>query len=65
MNSNDSRKLYRLPQVLDLVPISKSAWWQGVKDGKFPQPIKLTPRTTCWFADEIHALIDDARGARS
>ena len=33
----------RLPQVLELIPISKSAWWQGCKEGRFPKPIKLGP----------------------
>ena len=38
----------RLPQVLELIPISKSAWWQGCKEGRFPKPIKLGPRTSVW-----------------
>ncbi len=32
----------RLPQVLELIPISKSAWWQGCKEGRFPKPIKCS-----------------------
>ena len=40
------------------LPISKSAWWQGVAEGKFPQPIKLGPKTTCWRESEILALIN-------
>lgn len=23
------------------IPVSKSTWWQGVKDGRFPKPVKL------------------------
>lgn len=48
----------RLPQVLAIFPISRSAWWQGCKEGKYPKPIKLGPRTTVWKATEIHALVD-------
>ena len=40
------------------IPVSKSTWWQGVKDGKFPQPVKLGPKTTCWRAEEIRALYE-------
>ncbi|WP_280138159.1 AlpA family transcriptional regulator [Methylobacterium sp. Leaf111] len=40
------------------IPVSKSSWWAGVKAKKYPQPIKLGPRTTCWRAEEIHALIE-------
>jgi hypothetical protein len=41
-----------------LIPISRSSWWMGVTLGRFPQPIKLGTRTTCWRAEDIYALID-------
>jgi predicted DNA-binding transcriptional regulator AlpA len=47
----------RLPQVLSLVPISKSAWREGCKTGRFPKPVKLGPRTTAWKAEDIAALV--------
>lgn len=47
----------RLPQVLAIIPISKSAWWQGCKDGRFPKPVKLGPRTTAWRSSDIAALV--------
>ena len=47
----------RLPQVLALVPISKSSWWEGCKSGRFPKPVKLGPRTTAWRAEDIAALV--------
>ncbi|MEL7641679.1 MAG: AlpA family phage regulatory protein [Solidesulfovibrio sp.] len=40
------------------IPISRSAWWAGVKDGRYPQPVKLGPRTTAWRAEDINALIE-------
>ncbi len=46
----------RLPQVLEIFPISRSAWWQGCKDGRFPKPVKLGPKTTVWRKDEIEKL---------
>ncbi len=48
------------PPVPPIIPIGRSAWWAGVKAGRFPQPIKLGPRTTCWRAEDIRALIDTA-----
>ena len=48
----------RLPQVLAIIPVSKSAWWQGCKDGRFPKPVKLGPRTTAWRASDITALVE-------
>jgi prophage regulatory protein len=42
------------------LPISKSSWWQGVKEGRFPQPVKLGPRTTVWRVEDIRNLIKHA-----
>jgi predicted DNA-binding transcriptional regulator AlpA len=41
-----------------LLPISRSAWWAGIKTGKYPQSVKLTSRTTCWLESDILALIN-------
>ena len=59
-NSNES--FLRLPQVLAIIPISKSAWWQGCKDGRYPKPIKLGPRTTVWRSADISALVRGLSG---
>ena len=48
----------RLPQILAIFPISKSAWWEGCRTGRYPKPIKLGPRTTVWRAEDIAAFID-------
>lgn len=47
----------RLSQILKVFPVSKSTWWQGVKDGRYPQPVKLGPKMTAWRAEDIHELI--------
>ena len=41
-----------------LIPVSRSNWWSGVKSGRYPQPIKLSPRITCWRAQDIRQLIE-------
>jgi prophage regulatory protein len=56
----DRASLLRLPGVLALLPVGRSTWWAGVKAGKYPKPIKLGPRTTCWLASEILDLIESA-----
>lgn len=48
------------PPVPAIIPISKSAWWLGVKNGRYPQPVKLGPRTTVWKVEDIRNLIDQA-----
>jgi prophage regulatory protein len=44
--------------ILPLIPISKSAWWDGVKTGRYPAPVKLSPRVTAWKVQDIRALIE-------
>lgn len=53
--------LLRLASILAPVgpiPVGKSTWWEGVKTGRFPQPVKLGPRTTAWRAEDIRALVE-------
>jgi predicted DNA-binding transcriptional regulator AlpA len=49
----------RLRTILAIIPIGKSSWWAGIKDGRFPKPIKLGPRTTVWRVEDIRALIEE------
>jgi len=55
-------KLLRLPQVLQLFPVSKSSWYQGIAEGRYPKPIKLGVRSSAWKASEIQTLIDTLGG---
>lgn len=56
----NSERLLRLNQIVGrdgFIPVSKSTWWQGVKDGRFPQPIRIGRRITVWRQSEIEALM--------
>ena len=55
-------RLIRLKEVLALIPISKSTWWEGVRQGKYPQPVKLGKRLTCWRLSDVLDLTN--RGAQ-
>jgi prophage regulatory protein len=46
----------RLSQVLRFIPVCKSTWWQGVKSGRFPKPLK-DGNCTFWRAEDIRELI--------
>lgn len=48
----------RLSDVLKLIPLSKSSWFRGVSEGRFPQPVKLTKRASAYRASDIRDLID-------
>ena len=58
----------RLPQIIGdpkkglppIIPVKKTCWWDGVKAGRFPKPVKLGPRVTAWRVEDIRALIAKA-----
>lgn len=46
------------PPIPALLPIGRSTWWAGVRAKKYPQPVKLGPRTTAWRVSDIRALLE-------
>ena len=48
--------LIRLNRVLEIVPVGRSHGG-GVRTGRFPQPLKLGPRTTAWRIEDIRKLL--------
>lgn len=70
MNKLPETGFLRLPQIIGngkaepripaLIPIKKTCWWEGVKSGRFPKPVKLGPRITAWRVEDIRALIANA-----
>jgi len=63
MNQLPTEGFLRVNQILGvkgsppIIPVSKSTWWAGVRQGKFPKPVKLGSRTTVWRVQDIRALI--------
>lgn len=53
-----NKPLRARPSLPGVVPFSRSTWWNGVKAGKYPAPVKLGPRITAWKVEDIRALID-------
>lgn len=49
--------LWSLRTVLAHVPISRSAWLSGVKEGRYPPPVKLSPRRVAWRVSDIRAFL--------
>jgi len=67
MNQLPETGFLRLPQIIGdpkakppippIIPVKKTCWWDGVKAGRFPKPVKLGPRVTAWRVEDIRALI--------
>lgn len=55
----------RLPEILRVIPVSRSTWWAGVKSGRYPQPTRsLGARITAWRVEDIRALIEAANSIK-
>lgn len=50
--------LLRLPQVLQLVPVARSTWWDGVKAGRYPKPVRIGARAVAWRVRDLRRLIE-------
>ena len=53
------KRLLRIKEVLARLSISRSSFLEGCRTGRFPQPIKIGPRTTVWKAEDIDAFIEN------
>lgn len=56
---------FRLPQVLEIYPVSRSEWWLGCREGRYPAPVRLTKRTTCWRKSDIFELVKKMSGGKA
>lgn len=56
--------LIRLPDVCELLGISRSTIYSLLADGDFPQPVRVGQKAVRWQVDAIDAW-RDARAARS
>jgi len=67
MNDLQIDRFLRLKQIVGtkttpgIVPVSKSTWWKGVKEGRFPKPVKLGKRTTVWRMSDIRQLVEKSQ----
>jgi hypothetical protein len=66
MNQLPETGFLRLQQIIGdpkagippIIPVKKSCWWDGVKSGRFPKPVKIgNGRATFWKVEDIRALI--------
>jgi prophage regulatory protein len=54
----------RLKAVLAVYPVSRSTWYRGVAEGRFPKPVALSARTVGYPVEGIKKLIEAGAGQR-
>lgn len=53
-----SKKLYRLPAVIEITGLGRSTIYRMMDEGTFPKPIRLGQRAIAWQDDMIREWID-------
>lgn len=53
-------ELLTLPEVLSIFPVSRSLWYRGVQEGRFPRPVHLSERRVAWRRIDIETLLNKA-----
>lgn len=41
-----------------VIPVQRTCWYAGIKEGRFPAPVKLSKHVSLWRVEDIRALID-------
>jgi len=47
-----------------ILPISRAAWYAGIKEGRYPKPVKLSEKTSAWRSSDIEALVERLNNGR-
>ena len=58
-------KLLKLKDVLEKLPISKTAWYDGVRRKVLPQPVRIGTRTVVWLESDIESYLQRNYGGPS
>lgn len=48
-----------VPPIPGVFPVGRSTWFAGIKSGRYPKPVKLSPRITAWRVEDIQKLINE------
>lgn len=56
--------LIRLPEVLKMVPVSKTKWYAMIKANDAPRPVDLGPRSVAWVKEDVEEWIALKAAAR-
>jgi prophage regulatory protein len=58
-------KFYRIDDVIGnrkkgvpgIIPMSRSNWYSGIAEGRYPAGVKLSERSIAWRSTDIEALV--------
>ncbi|NTW89129.1 MAG: AlpA family phage regulatory protein [Desulfobulbaceae bacterium] len=58
-------RFYRISEIIGnkkqgirgIIPVCKATWYAGIKEGKYPKPVKLAEKTVGWRSTDIDELV--------
>ena len=50
---------YRINELTEILSLGKSTIWGLMKEGKFPQSIKISQGVTAWNSKDIHRWVNE------
>lgn len=53
-----AERIMRRPEVESRTGLSRSTIYQWMKDGQFPQPVKLGARLVAWRESDVNAWLE-------
>jgi predicted DNA-binding transcriptional regulator AlpA len=54
----EPHRLIRIREVLRKVGVKQSTWYEDIKAGRAPPPVKIGLRSVAWYEPDIDDLID-------
>jgi len=57
--------VFRLPDVLGMIGLSRASVYRMVQAGTFPQPVRLSPGAVGWMRSEVESWLDGRIAARN
>jgi len=55
-SSKSEITLMRIPEILKIMPVSKSKFWLMIQKGEFPKPIKIG-RSSFWTLEQVQGYL--------
>ena len=50
--------LSRIDRVLEIIPTSRTSWYRGIQEGRYPAPVRIGPNQAAWRNSDILELAE-------
>ena len=48
--------------IAGLFPRARTAWYAGIRSGRYPSPVRLGPRISAWRVEDIRDMLEKFGG---